>query len=76
MSKTTVIAIFMVVLVLGLVTKETQGQELCHDYMSGTELCEEDKCVAKCIWMHGTAAKGTCMPKPSKQCLCTYSCNA
>ncbi|KAG7564311.1 S locus-related glycoprotein 1 binding pollen coat protein [Arabidopsis suecica] len=73
MSKTTIIAIFMVVLVLGLVTKETQGQEFCHEYMLGAESCEENKCVIICGWKH-IGGKGACMPLPSKQCLCRFSC--
>ncbi|ESQ44694.1 hypothetical protein EUTSA_v10003401mg [Eutrema salsugineum] len=72
MTKSTVLVIFMVVLVLGMVAKETQGQERCHEYMTGTGPCEINQCVDQCTakWK----GRGTCMPS-SKTCLCTFNCN-
>ncbi|EOA33241.1 hypothetical protein CARUB_v10021679mg [Capsella rubella] len=74
MSKATIIAIFMAILVIGLVTKETQGQELCHEYYSLSSFpCIEHDCLGQCAWKH-PHGKGTCMPS-SRQCLCTFRCN-
>ncbi|EOA23216.1 hypothetical protein CARUB_v10019561mg [Capsella rubella] len=74
MSKTTIIAIFMVILVLGLVPKGTQGQELCHEYINGAVACEAQLCRELCTWRH-PGGNGACMPS-SKQCVCSFSCNA
>lgn len=52
--------------------KETQGQELCHEYITGSEPCDAKQCVAQCIWRH-TQGKGACLPS-SKTCLCSFSC--
>ncbi|EOA34433.1 hypothetical protein CARUB_v10021964mg [Capsella rubella] len=72
MSKAPIVAIFMVILVLGMVTKETQGQELCHEYIELGVPCKPNQCVDACSSKHKNG-KGTCMPS-SKQCLCTFSC--
>ncbi|CAL9218250.1 unnamed protein product [Arabidopsis halleri] len=70
MSKATVIAIFMVVLVLGMVTKETQGHT-CVDYFEVTlpDVCEANWCTAECLKARN--GKGTCW---QKFCQCIYDC--
>ncbi|KAF3574679.1 hypothetical protein F2Q69_00062328 [Brassica cretica] len=48
MAKTTILAIFMIVVVLGMAMKETQGQEDCHEYYTETGICEHNQCAAQC----------------------------
>ncbi|ESQ38780.1 hypothetical protein EUTSA_v10029330mg [Eutrema salsugineum] len=71
MTKATVLAIFMAVLVLGMVTMESQGQEMCHEYFTGTEICDAKQCAAQCSskWK----GSGKCIAQ-SKNCLCTFHC--
>ncbi|EOA38988.1 hypothetical protein CARUB_v10011517mg [Capsella rubella] len=72
MSKATVIAIFMVVLVQGMVTKETQG-DTCHHYLRESEpwICDSVGCAAVCTSKHH--GKGMCIDRAT--CVCTFSCS-
>ncbi|CAA0383153.1 unnamed protein product [Arabidopsis thaliana] len=45
--KATILAIFMIILVLGIGTKETRGQETCHDLIMKRD-CDEATCVNMC----------------------------
>lgn len=55
-----------------MIVEETEGQEWCHDYMTGKKKCESKYCAAQCNrkWK----GVGRCMPS-STQCLCTFKCN-
>ncbi|KAG7561633.1 S locus-related glycoprotein 1 binding pollen coat protein [Arabidopsis thaliana x Arabidopsis arenosa] len=74
MTKTITLAIFMVVLVLGMVTKETQGEEnQCYEYISTPqENCEGLVCAHDCTMKHG--GNGVCVDTTSTTCICTYEC--
>ncbi|CAH8337309.1 unnamed protein product [Eruca vesicaria subsp. sativa] len=69
MVKTTILAIFMVLLVLGTVM-ESQGQEMCHDYIRGPEICQAKPCDDRCKAQYN--ASGWCLG--GTVCLCTYIC--
>ncbi|CAN8324279.1 unnamed protein product [Cochlearia groenlandica] len=72
MTKATFLTIFLVVLVLGMMTEETQGQEMCHDYIRYPEGCIPERCHQDCRMKHPTGG-GDCMPS-SKTCQCGYPC--
>ncbi|CAN6828875.1 hypothetical protein Bca4012_031060 [Brassica carinata] len=72
MTRANVLALCMVVLVLGMIMEETEGQEWCHDYMTGKQKCEAKHCAAQC--KRKWKGVGRCMPS-STQCLCTFKCN-
>ncbi|CDY45688.1 BnaCnng13530D [Brassica napus] len=69
MVKTTIFAIFMVVLVLGMVM-ESQGQESCREYISGTEICQAKQCDDQCTVEYN--GYGKCLA--GTVCLCTFIC--
>ncbi|WZZ05443.1 hypothetical protein YC2023_091364 [Brassica napus] len=71
MAKTTILAIFMVVLVLGTVTMESQGQELCHEYFVESGICVPKHCADRCTdkWK----GSGKCF-NGTKICGCTFKC--
>ncbi|CAG7903073.1 unnamed protein product, partial [Brassica rapa] len=56
MAKTTILAIFMVVLVLGMVM-ESQEQESCRDYIRGTEICQAKQCDDQCTFKYNGYGK-------------------
>ncbi|AEE80166.1 low-molecular-weight cysteine-rich 52 [Arabidopsis thaliana] len=75
MSKSTILAIFMIVLVLGKVTKETQGQEMCRDILMKAKNCDEGTCDTLC--KQKWKGNGSCFPNVytyRKSCLCTFPC--
>ncbi|KAG7629272.1 S locus-related glycoprotein 1 binding pollen coat protein [Arabidopsis thaliana x Arabidopsis arenosa] len=76
MTKAITLAIFMVVLVLGMVTKETQGEEKqCYDYLlTPQENCEGLICAHECTMQHG--GNGMCVDTTSTVCICTYDCTS
>ncbi|CAF2264609.1 hypothetical protein IGI04_014164 [Brassica rapa subsp. trilocularis] len=77
MAKNTTFAIFMIVLVLGMVMKETQGQQLCHERFIGATPCVPPQCAEQCTAKWGErAGRGTCLggPGPANTCLCTFKC--
>ncbi|ESQ51309.1 hypothetical protein EUTSA_v10017941mg [Eutrema salsugineum] len=68
MSKAIVFAIFMIVLVLGMLTAETEGEQMCYkNIITGHEYCES-MCTSK--W-NGT---GECVNVKNTICICTYYC--
>ncbi|WZY91852.1 hypothetical protein YC2023_064181 [Brassica napus] len=69
MAKTSILGIFMIVLVLGTVTMESQGQ--CHDYITEPAICERKQCAFECAakWK----GSGSCIPD-TDSCLCTFKC--
>ncbi|CAH2060688.1 unnamed protein product [Thlaspi arvense] len=72
MTKSIALYIFIVILVLGMVTKETQG-ELCRENMiTKDEDCESMACAADCSskWK----GIGECVSTTSTTCICTYNC--
>ncbi|CAH8337315.1 unnamed protein product [Eruca vesicaria subsp. sativa] len=73
MAKTTILAIFMVVLILGTV-KESQGQEMCHDEIKVHGVCENKPCKVQCKAMHRNGY-GFCV-KGRINCFCTYPCTS
>ncbi|CAF2059814.1 unnamed protein product [Brassica oleracea var. botrytis] len=68
MAKTTILAIFMVVLVLGTVM-ESQGQEMCTDYSKGSVDCQAKPCNDQCVAKYN--GHGRCL---HTMCVCTYIC--
>ncbi|KAL0756622.1 hypothetical protein Bca101_094290 [Brassica carinata] len=60
MAKTTILAIFMIVLVLGVAMKETQGQENCHEYYTETGICEHNQCAAQCASKRNGTGRFNC----------------
>ncbi|KAG2309868.1 hypothetical protein Bca52824_029616 [Brassica carinata] len=73
MTRPIICVILMVVFVLGMVTKETQGEKMCHVNISyGDEDCESMVCYADCSskWK----GIGVCVSSKSPNCICTYSC--
>ncbi|KAG7626030.1 S locus-related glycoprotein 1 binding pollen coat protein [Arabidopsis thaliana x Arabidopsis arenosa] len=73
-QKATILAIFMVVLVLGMETKETQGQEMCHDLIKKTD-CDDATCVTLCKQKWNGNGGGSCFQIVNlKSCLCAFPC--
>ncbi|KAF8092418.1 hypothetical protein N665_0415s0038 [Sinapis alba] len=70
MAKTTILAIFMVVLVLGTVM-ESHGQETCRDYFRGPGKCQAKQCDDQCTAKYN--GYGRCLGT-GIECLCTYIC--
>ncbi|KAG7578081.1 S locus-related glycoprotein 1 binding pollen coat protein [Arabidopsis thaliana x Arabidopsis arenosa] len=69
----TILAIFMIVLVLGMKTKETQGQEMCHDLIKKTD-CDDAMCVTMCK-QKWKGSGGSCFQNVNlKSCLCAFPC--
>ncbi|CAH2079460.1 unnamed protein product [Thlaspi arvense] len=71
MTKATFFAMFMVILVLGTVMKDTQGQELCHDLFAEPQICNPTQCANQCTakWK----GSGKCLGE-TKSCICTFKC--
>ncbi|KAL0770038.1 hypothetical protein Bca101_035188 [Brassica carinata] len=69
MARTSILVIFMIVLVLGTMTMESQGQ--CHDYIVEGGICERKQCAAECTAKWN--GSGTCI-KDTVNCLCTFKC--
>ncbi|CAN6937041.1 unnamed protein product [Brassica oleracea var. botrytis] len=77
MAKNTIFAIFMIVLVLGMVMEDTRGGELCHEHFVQDSVCVPQKCAAQCTAKWGARqGRGACggWPGMAKDCLCTFSC--
>ncbi|XP_019093744.1 PREDICTED: putative defensin-like protein 118 [Camelina sativa] len=77
MTKVTVLAIFMIVLVLGMMTGETQGQEMCRDLPMKGQKCVADTCATVCKQKWN--GRGLCFPDFNGQikgCLCTFPCKS
>ncbi|KAF8085581.1 hypothetical protein N665_0663s0025 [Sinapis alba] len=74
MTRPIICVILMVVFVLGMVTKETQGEKMCQINISyGNEDCESMACNADCAskWKEGL---GECVSTNSPNCICAYRC--
>ncbi|ESQ43966.1 hypothetical protein EUTSA_v10006351mg [Eutrema salsugineum] len=72
MTKAIVLAFFMIVLVLGMVTKETRGQEMCRDILMRGN-CEASACTNLC--MQKWKGTGACFQNEQvESCLCTFPC--
>ncbi|EOA25529.1 hypothetical protein CARUB_v10018873mg [Capsella rubella] len=72
MSKAITLAIFMVILVLGMVTKETQAKK-CYEYIvTPEENCESLVCAHDCTMRYNGI--GVCYDTTSKTCICAYNC--
>ncbi|CAN8267896.1 unnamed protein product [Cochlearia groenlandica] len=72
MTKATIIAIFMIVLAIGMVIKETQGQQMCHDLPKMPQ-CEDEACATICKQKWN--GNGSCFPNVRvMSCLCTFPC--
>ncbi|XP_024012975.1 LOW QUALITY PROTEIN: putative defensin-like protein 119 [Eutrema salsugineum] len=72
MTKATVFSIFLIILVLGMITKEIKGQEMCHDLLIKTD-CEPAACTNLCTlkWK----GNGACFQNVHVySCLCTFPC--
>ncbi|KAG7566227.1 S locus-related glycoprotein 1 binding pollen coat protein [Arabidopsis suecica] len=73
MAKSTILAILMMVLVLGMVTKQTQGQEMCRDLLMRAKNCDAGTCATLC--KQKWKGNGSCFPNfQIKSCLCTFPC--
>ncbi|KAL9286229.1 putative defensin-like protein 129 [Arabidopsis thaliana] len=77
MTKNTALTIFMVVLVIGMVMEETQG-DTCHEYLY-PEKCENNQCNSECATkFKEVGVFGFCVPprsEPTEQfCICSYNC--
>ncbi|CAF1862466.1 unnamed protein product [Brassica oleracea] len=73
MTRPIICVILMVVFVLGMVAKETQGENMCHINISyGNEGCESMVCNFDCAskWK----GIGECVSSKSPYCICAYSC--
>ncbi|KAG7578082.1 S locus-related glycoprotein 1 binding pollen coat protein [Arabidopsis thaliana x Arabidopsis arenosa] len=71
--RATILAIFMIVLVLGMEIKETQGQETCHDLIMKRD-CDEATCVTKCQ-QKWKGSGGSCFQNFNvMSCLCNFPC--
>ncbi|XP_019101082.1 PREDICTED: defensin-like protein 125 [Camelina sativa] len=76
MTKAITLAIFMVILVLGMVTKETQGGEVkkCYSYIiTPKENCESLICAYECTRKYN--GFGECYDTTSTTCICAHNCN-
>ncbi|XP_019093740.1 PREDICTED: defensin-like protein 125 [Camelina sativa] len=76
MTKAITLTVFMVILVLGMVTKETQGGEVkkCYTYfITPKENCEGLVCAYDCTLKYN--GNGVCYDTKSKTCICAYNCN-
>ncbi|CAH2051594.1 unnamed protein product [Thlaspi arvense] len=72
MTKAIILVTFMIVLILGMVIIETQGQEMCHDIVMKTN-CKESPCINLC--MQKWKGSGTCFQNDQvKSCICTFPC--
>ncbi|CAN8267893.1 unnamed protein product [Cochlearia groenlandica] len=72
MTKATIIAIFMIVLAIGMVVQETQGQEMCHDFIKMTE-CENGECATLC--KEKWNGNGSCFQNIEvMSCFCSFPC--
>ncbi|CAH2061367.1 unnamed protein product [Thlaspi arvense] len=68
-----VLSIFIVILALGMVTKETQGEKLCRaNIITKDEDCESMVCAYDCSskWK----GIGECVSSKSTMCICTHHC--
>ncbi|EOA11987.1 hypothetical protein CARUB_v10012713mg [Capsella rubella] len=75
MTKSTVFAIFMIVLVIGMMMNVTQGQEMCRDLLMRSQNCNAGECAALCKKKWN--GNGLCFPNVYlKSCLCTFPCKA
>ncbi|CAF2281170.1 unnamed protein product [Brassica rapa] len=73
MTRPIICVILMVVFVLGMVAKETQGENTCHTNISyGNEGCESMVCSLDCAtnWK----GFGECVSTKSPNCICAYPC--
>ncbi|KAH0883688.1 hypothetical protein HID58_059784 [Brassica napus] len=84
MTKAIILAMFMVILVLGMVTKERQGEQPCLDYIVGEESCQPMVCLFQCAlkwkWLHETGECANVRDKTKdsikdKACVCTFNCS-
>ncbi|XP_019101731.1 PREDICTED: putative defensin-like protein 119 [Camelina sativa] len=74
MTKATVLSIFMIVLVLGMMTGETQGQEMCRDVLRGQK-CVTHTCATFCKQKWN--GSGFCFQNGQiKNCICTFPCKS
>ncbi|XP_019101085.1 PREDICTED: putative defensin-like protein 119 [Camelina sativa] len=75
MTKATVLSIFTIVLVLGMMTGETQGQEMCRDIPMRGQKCVAHTCATFCKKKWN--GSGSCFPNGQiKSCLCTFPCKS
>ncbi|XP_019101120.1 PREDICTED: putative defensin-like protein 119 [Camelina sativa] len=75
MTKAIGLVIFMIVLVLGIMMGETQGQEMCHDLPMRGQNCVDDTCATLCKQKWN--GSGLCFPNGQiKDCLCTFPCKS
>ncbi|CAN8267887.1 unnamed protein product [Cochlearia groenlandica] len=73
MTKLAVLVAIFVVLFLGMVTKETEAQHICHKILL-TSNCDGPTCTDLCDrQLHGT---GQCVLSYDKRfiCLCNWDC--
>ncbi|XP_019093728.1 PREDICTED: putative defensin-like protein 119 [Camelina sativa] len=75
MTKAIVLAIFMIVLVLGMMMGETQGQEMCRDVAMRGQNCVAHTCATFCKQKWN--GSGLCFPNGQiKSCLCMFPCKS